>query len=266
MSTLRNLCAAGLVFGLTATAAAAQYRDGMPGVNAAPPPANPDVGNHATSASFSAWYAKAGRPSMLLFWNRELTDDATTEYESRVTTSTGAAVASVSGGGVTYAEGALVSETTAGQRRLTETQYSNLGGAYSQALESAYLGALLNAGVKVIDREAMMRTVSRREDRENRLDKQWLETLALEQGIKYLIEVLPNASPRSPTGMSFTIKVTHLPTSTVKAQFVTSGDPPVGPTRIMAGPNGLERRAPEGRRTDELVGAQLAFDTMNRLR
>ncbi|MDB5454353.1 MAG: hypothetical protein JWO33_2931, partial [Caulobacteraceae bacterium] len=58
-----------------------------------------------------------------------------------------------------------------------------------------------------------------------------------------------------------------LPTSTVKAQFVTSGDPPRGPTRIVAvNGAGFEKRAAPSRQTPDLIGAQVAYETMGKLR
>ena len=102
---------------------------------------------------------------------------------------------------------------------------------------------------------------------EQALDIQRLETLAMGQGIQYLIEVLPDDDLASPTGVSFTVKVTHLPTSTVRAQFVTTGDPPKGPAKIVAVAGaGFEKRTADSRKTPQTIGAQVAYDTMAKLR
>ncbi|HQT53453.1 MAG TPA: hypothetical protein PKX06_08210, partial [Phenylobacterium sp.] len=62
------------------------YREGMPEVNTPAPSVNPDAGNYASSGSFARWYASAGRPTMLMFWNRQLIEDATSQYDSVQTT------------------------------------------------------------------------------------------------------------------------------------------------------------------------------------
>ena len=99
------------------------------------------------------------------------------------------------------------------------------------------------------------------------MDIQYLETLAMGQGIQYLIEILPDDDASSPTGVTFTVKVTHLPTSTVRAQFATSGDPPRGEAKYVAvNGAGFEKRAAPSRQTPQLIGAQVAYDTMTKLR
>lgn len=274
MTAMKILCGAAFLFCVSATSAAAQYRQDLPAVNTPPPAANPNAGNDFAKAAFASWYAKAGRPPILVFWNRELTDDATTEYEGRVTSVAGAASqtsgAAVAGWGVAASRGqassVAISETTVGVNRVTDTQYANMNPAFSQGLESGFLSAFINAGGKMISREAMMRQVSRKVAKDERLDKQWMETEALNQGIKYLIEVLPNRNYNAATGMSVTIRVTYLPSAEVRAQFVTSGEPPKGPSRLVAGERGFERRAAVSTRTDDLVGAQLAYETMAKLR
>jgi len=274
MTAMKILCGAAFLFCVSATSAAAQYRQDLPAVNTPPPAANPNAGNDFAKAAFASWYAKAGRPPILVFWNRELTDDATTEYEGRVTSTAGATASRQSSAAAGWgtssrsssASASVSSETTVGTRRTTETEYSDMDRAFSQALESGFLGAFLNAGGKMVSREAMMRQVSRKIGKDERLDKQWMETEALNQGIKYLIEVLPNRTEASATGMSVTIRVTYLPTSEVRAQFVTTGEPPKGPSRLVAGERGFERRAAPSTKTDDRIGAQLAYETMGKLR
>lgn len=274
MTAMKILCGAALLLGLSTTGAAAQMRAGLPAVNAPPPAVNPNAGNDVIRASFAAWYAKTGRPPILVFWNRELTDDAASEYEGRIASTAGAtasgASSAVAGWGTSARSSSVTasvsSETTVGARRTNGGDYSDMNPAFSQGLESGFLGAFLNAGGKMVSREAMMRQVSRTIAKDERLDKQWLETEALNQGIKYLIEVLPNRSSSAATGLSVTIRVTYLPSSEVRAQFVTTGEPPKGPSRLVAGERGFERRAAVSTRTDDLIGAQLAYETMAKLR
>jgi hypothetical protein len=251
------------------------YREGMPAVNTPPPPVNPNAGNNVTAASFSAWYARNGRPSMLLFWNRQLIEDGTSQYDNVATqvavgeSDSGAFAAR--GRGVAIAgsssTAAVASEQRTFQERSTDSRYTFADGVYAKAVESAIMGTLLSAGARVVDREAMIRKLGASKSRDERMDIQHLETLALGQGVQYLIEVLPDNNLASPTGVSFTVKVTHLPTSTIRAQFVTTGDPPRGPSKLVAvNGAGFERRDAPSRRTPQLIGAQVAYETMAKLK
>lgn len=252
----------------------AGYRSGMPAVNAAPPKVDPDAGNYGAAGAFADWNARNGRPSILVFWNRELIEDGTTLYDTVTATRVdgaaekGAFVAR--GRGVTVAGSAaaasVTSETRSYQERTTDSRYGFRDDLFAKQVESAMVGTFLSAGARVMDREALIRNLSAGKARDERLDIQHLETVALKQGVKYLVEVLPDNAAGSATGVSFTVKITHLPTATVRGQFVTTGEPPRGPTRLVAGPSGFERRAAEGRATPELIGAQVAYEAMGRLR
>ena len=257
------------------TAPAVTYREDMPAVNAPPPGANPDAGNSATTTAFARWYQAAGRPSMLLFWNRQLLEDATSQY-ANVQTGVAGSVAtgeSATRGGWSGAASASVGtsmtavETRQFQEKITDGGYGFRNTNFSRGVESAILSTFLSAGAKMVDREALMRKVSASKAREDRLDSQYLETLAIGQGIQYLIEVLPDDDVTSTTGLTFTVKVTHLPTSTLRAQFSTPGAPPKGEAKWVAvNGAGFEKRAGPSRQTPGLIGAQVAYDTMAKLR
>lgn len=250
------------------------YRPGLPAVNAPPPSREPDADNRGVAAAFSAWNARSGRPGILLFWNRQLIEDGASQYDSVTTTRVEGAADQVAivarGRGATVGAGSanasISSETRAYQERTTDGRYGFGDGLFAKAVESSLMATLLNSGARVMDREALIRKTSAGRSRDERMDIQHLETLALAQGVQYLVEVLPDDDPGSPTGVSFTVKVIHLPSAAVRAQFVTPGDPPRGPSRLVAGPDGFERRAAPDRRTPELIGAQVAYDTMSRLR
>ncbi|MCI3131783.1 hypothetical protein [Phenylobacterium aquaticum] len=272
-------------------APAVTYREGLPAVNAPAPSASPDAGNYAASSAFARWYQAAGRPSILLFWNRELLEDATSQYDSVQTgavvgasrsdavSASSASTVGIAGYGVAAGQGdrvaassrstgvAVLTEQRQRQERSTESRYALADPTYAHGVESAIFSTFLSAGAKMVSREALMRKISTQKSREDRLDIQYLETLAMGQGVQYLMEVLPDNDPASPTGVSFTVRVTHLPTSTVKAQFVTSGDPPRGQAQWTAvNGAGFEKRAATSRQTPQLVGAQIAYDTMVKLR
>lgn len=283
MATRKIIIAAAVLAGC-ATPAAAQYRPGapavqyredMPAVNAPPPSANPDAGNYQASSAFARWYQAAGRPSMLLFWNRQLLEDATSQYDSvqtgRIDSVAGAESATIRGwrgsASAAVVGSSTVAETRQYQERMTDGSYGFRNTNFTRGVESSILSTFISAGVRIVDREAVMRKVSATKSREDRMDIQYLETLAMGQGIQYLIEILPDDDMSSPTGVTFTVKVTHLPTSTVRAQFATSGDPPRGEAKWTAvNGAGFEKRAAASRQTPQLIGAQVAYDTMTKLR
>lgn len=285
--TIRKTLAAAATLAVLAGPAAAQqqqyrpaapavpYREGLPAVNAPAPSASPDAGNYAASSAFARWYQAAGRPSMLLFWNRQLLEDATSQYDSvqtgRVDSVAAAQGASIYGwrgsASAAVAGSSTVAETRQYQERMTDGSYGFRNTNFTRGVESSILSTFLAAGARIVDREAVMRKVSATKSREDRMDIQYLETLAMGQGIQYLIEILPDDDVSSPTGVTFTVKVTHLPTSTVRAQFATSGDPPKGEAKWTAvNGAGFEKRTGPSRQTPQLIGAQVAYDTMTKLR
>ena len=251
------------------------YRDGMPSVNTPAPAADPNAGNYATSAGFARWYQAAGRPTLLLFWNRELIEDGTSQYDNvqsvRVDSVAASEAAAYRGRNVSTSAGvagvSTVGEARQYQERTTNSGYGFRDNLFSKGVESAILSAFINAGARMVDREAVIRKQSAKGTTGEALDIQRRETLAMGQGIQYLIEVLPDDDLASPTGVSFTVKVTHLPTSTVRAQFVTTGDPPKGPAKIVAVAGaGFEKRTADSRKTPQTIGSQVAYDTMAKLR
>lgn len=227
-------------------------RPDMPAVNPKPAAVDPDADQKRALAAFSSWNRAQGRPRMLVYWNRQLDDETTTRY--RDVTTTGAAVAAgrnvAVGGSVTVKE---QQRTTGG---LHAEMWSDGG-----IIQNGYFGALLNAGANVIDRSALMRKVSTRKDKEDRSDQQFIESLALEQGIDYLVEILPETDAGSPTGYAFAVKITHLPTSSIRGQFRTIALPNAGPKKWVAGTGGFYRDQ-DSRITADNIARVLATETL----
>jgi len=247
------------------------YRTGLPQVNAAPTPENPQAGGLRTAQAFRAWYARARRPSMMIFWNREQTDETTTrfaEVTARGEAAGGAAAAGVSRNGrAEWVEAyqARTGVTVSGQVATTGGKFAPMDTLLSSQLEGAFQSAWLDSGVKLVDRTAIIRKLSVTAKRDDRADVQFIESAAMAQGARYLIEVLPLARAASPTGLTFMVKVKHLPTSTMVAQFNTDAEPASGPERIVAVPGGFEKRH-DSRTTPANIGAELAYQTMSRFR
>jgi hypothetical protein len=229
-------------------------RPGMPAVN--PRPYVPDAAAalNPIFQSFGDWSRDHGSPRILLFWNRELGDDTTTRYRDH----TSGAVVSGVGPGVAI----TTYDQTSGPERTTGGKYSAIGRNRSADYESSFVNAFVRSGANVVDRNALMRKVSANHAQGDRSDQQFIESLALEQGVDYLVEVLPDYTA-SATGFTFTIKITHLPTSRVKAQFRTTGLPENGPAHMVARPGGYVREV-ENRNNPENVAEALAADTMRR--
>lgn len=229
------------------------YRPGLPDANPRRMEADPDQGLYQTFADFSAWNRRAKQPKILLFWNRELTDDTTTRYRDR---SRGVEV-------VTAAPGIVVSgyDRVREQERTTGGTAIDLHPDDDGILESGFVSAFVRAGANLVDRNAMMRKVSTRHEQGDRSDQQFMESLALEQGVDYLVEIVPEYRIDSSSGMLFSVKITHLPTSQVKAQFRSEARPMDGPERLVAMPGGFQRHR-ENRNTPERVAETLAADAM----
>jgi hypothetical protein len=240
----------------------AGYRSGMPAVNPRPAEADPASGAIQSAAAFRAWYARAKRPSIMVFWNREQSDETTTEYAGVVATGEAAHVWSTRRGAA--AEGASV--TAAYREKINGGQYTDMDALSSAKLEAAFVTAWLQNGARLVDRAALVRNTSTNAARADRDDVQYLESVALKQGVQYLLEVLPTPQASSPTGWMFMVRVKHLPSARLVAQFNTQAAPPDGPERLVAAPGGFERRRTAGATNAEAVGAELAFQTMGRLR
>jgi hypothetical protein len=231
---------------------AALYRQGQPMVLTPPPAPNPNAANNASVAAFREWNRRAGNPSMVVFWARSFTDDATSDFESYFAQA------------ITATPWELSNVAVAGRQATTDSRDQRIGLRMSEALQASFMNTLINAGGRVMDRAALMRKASLKATSGNIRDKQHLETLAMEQGVQYLIEIVPDYKLSSPTDLTFLVKVTHLPTSTVRAQFATDAKPPSDPARYVANSNGFQKVIVT-RMTVENVGAQIAYDTIAKL-
>ncbi len=247
--------------------AQAQMREGLPDVEGRERPdmpdvnprrfeADPDAGLRQVFDNFRAWDRAQGRPQILVFWNRQLDDETTTRYRQR-----DRGVSAVAAGrGVVVGSYDRVSE----QERTTGGARADLHPDDTGELETAFLSAFLRTGASVVDRNALMRKVSAGRDQADRSDQQYIEAQALEQGIDYLVEVLPDYRGDSKTGFGFSVKITHLPSSRIKASFRTAARPASGPERLVAAPGGFERRRND-RNTPDRVAEKLAGETMQAL-
>jgi hypothetical protein len=245
-------------------ASPAGYRTGVPPVMTPPLAPPPDAASERVSARFKRWYAASKSPAILIFWNRELTDDATTRYADVTKAREQDHTAKSGGPGGETDVQTKASEQESYKRALTGGSYSPLDASVSSRLETAFQEAWLADGVEIVDRNAVIRKLATVASQADRSDLQILESAALEQGVEYLVEVLPMQANAAPGGVTFKVKVVHVPNSTVMAQFMSRAEPPPGPVDWTATPEGF-RQVSENRSSPETIGAELAFETMDRL-
>lgn len=108
----------------------------------------------------------------------------------------------------------------------TGGRYASIGTLTADELEAGFVNAFLVQGARLIDRDAIIRKLSLQIDRTERIDLQLLETQTPENGVAYLIEVLPARDPAPPMGWAFTMRLKHLPTASLVGQVRTLAVPP----------------------------------------
>lgn len=274
--------------GMGATAAHAQYRDGQPAVagdgqlpyrndvpqTLAPPPEAADPAL-AVRARFRSAYTRAKSPRIVVFWNREFTDEIGTKYDnvalinSRTdqSSSTRGAVASGYGMTVSGVDSASVSETSTTIRSGTDRATDNRrGSAYSEAIdfdiESAFNATLNGAGTRLVDRTSIMRTTGYAKNAGATSNVQGVETAAILGKADIVLEVVQLDDPRKPDGVSYRVIGRNVRSGKVLVTLSTGARPPARRMGYVAGADGgfVRATAPEPGPSD--IGRQLAIETM----
>ncbi|WP_294327923.1 hypothetical protein [uncultured Sphingomonas sp.] len=263
-----------------ATPAAAQWRQGQqpmaggpgamrPGqpmtMDAPPPAADPD---RATVDRFAAAYGRAGRPRVALLWNRELTAEVETGREE-VSTLTVDGRSSTNGevretlrrrGSLTTANADADHHVEAELRSTTRALDSGARTAAADEgadfdMERGLAEALSGAGVRLIDRTAILRTGALGADTTN---MQAIETRALLGKAEWTLEVVAMNDGR------WRIVARDLASGQVVARAVSAGRPAPRPMPWVAGEHGFVRAtAPDA--GPYAVGRQIALDAMKAL-
>lgn len=244
-----GLMASALLAALASHGAIAQYREGMPEV--LPEPARAATGNAADVEAFRAAYRKAGSPRMVVYWNRDLGDALTTQYDQvqqATHVAQGAAVAQLSEDGRTLTQGAGVASITtlrSGERSAQDNGSRQLLPETSDwPLMTAFNSRLQDAGAKLVDRTVTMRSRAASESAEQRKDIQTIELKALHDKADLLVEVLQTHDASAPFGVMFRVEVKRLTTGELLASLVSDGKAPKhAPGRFVAGGNGYVREA-----------------------
>ena len=235
----------------------ARERPGMPDVMTPGPRAySIDVANGSIE-QFRSWARRAGNPRILLFWNTEFSDETSTR--SRLVAREDS-VTRVYRDGVTRSR-----EATIEDERTTGGKVHRLDRGHEEELENAFVSTFAETNANLVDRAAVMRKASVRQDKSDRVDQQYMEALALEQGIDYLVEVLPEYAAGTATGLRFGVKVLHVPSSRIVARFSSEARPTAGPERLVARAGGFRRERDENLSAGA-IGRTLAAETMRSFR
>lgn len=265
---------------LLAAAAAAQapnipesaYRPGMPQVLApSPAPAAAPVHSGFDRAAFRTAYAKAGRPTIAVLWNRDFTDmlqQATASQVSIDTVRAGAATREsvrVPGYSGTEVAGAVVGNTTITSRDTRTVQARRAGPVERTDLEmrSAFMQTITATGVRLVDRNVVMRTTAAAS--KGTLDTQQVETQALSRHAKLVMEVLNTPDAAAATGWSTYVSIKRLADGVVLAEGYMNGQEPEGAPRAApqfeADPRGGFREVVKARTVTD-VGRLVAEQTL----
>jgi hypothetical protein len=252
------------------------YRDGQPMVmTPPPPPADPAIG---ASARFRAAYARAGRPRIVIFWNREFTDDVATKHESYTNlhsrTDVSGQSSSSTNVGYGYADtasqGSASSETNASIRSGVDNMTDNRrDSSFSEAedfdAEASFTSQLQGAGANLIDRTSIMRTTGLAKRAGETSNIQGIETSAILGKADIVLEVVQLADSRKASGVSFRVIARNVRSGKVVATLSTSARPPVGRMPFVAGSDGRLVRAVAPEPGPQQIGRQLAVETMSAL-
>jgi hypothetical protein len=264
----------------------AQYRTNVPEV-LTPPPAPVFVHPHpAILSDFRQAYARNESPRIVVFWNREFTDEVTSTYEdyeksrsssqsNRIVTGQGFYIdenedARLIGPGQ-YEDSVSndsFSETASGSRRLRDPGRQQLGESLDWALDGPFTQYFVSTGTRLVDRNTAMRTLNDGETYGNDPDVQAIEAKAMLNRADLMMEILARRDVNSPTGMRFRVSITDVASGGVLTRIVTDAMPVQAPPqeKFVATDNGFEKVIiPPPPVSQEEVGEQLAADTMQAL-
>lgn len=206
---------------------------------------------------FASSYAKAGRPRVALFWNREISDRlADRQRETlRVQGHAGRDSFSLSASQGTETVAAPGRSTTLSERDLWQ-------------VETEFSRKLLDAGVVLVDRATIMRLTAGGANAPA-TDAQGVEIAALVGKADLVLEVLLAADAAAPLGWGFRSNLKEVKTGRVLgSQYLAAMPelPPAGTASYRARAGGYDRVEPEPAKvTVRAIGETLALDSMREL-
>jgi hypothetical protein len=261
------------------TQAHAQYRAGMPQVVAPPTAQQQPAPRPNIAAGFAGAYQKAGRPRILVFWNRELTDSANSRYEDyekttvssqhhrsdsadETITETGKATTSQSDelGTVTTERGTGVRTIDDGGKRVAAKE------SVDWRLESSFYHPFMAAGVRLVDRNMAIRSIHGGKAEGSWYDAQSLETSALLGKADLLMEIQMTPDDDSPIGSRFRVTIKDVQTGQVRGLLSTRAIPPSDSfTKYVPAAQGFKKVTVSSTPNLEDFAQRLAEETMVQL-
>jgi hypothetical protein len=257
----------------TAMAQNLPHRD--PGIGVATPPEQQqEEAPGDVLKRFAAAYGSAGRPRIALYWNRDLSDRTGLENRSannlnvKVTRDyEGTETAAGASAGATQRQSRndslAVVATQSRSGGLDAARRTTLSERDLWQVETEFVARLLDAGVVVLDRAAILRTTARKADGEPNM--QAIETDALLGKADLLLEILMTRDSDAPLGWGFRSNLKDvksgrlLGTSYLVAMPRGKQAEPV----YRARPGGFDLIAPQV--TVKAIGDTLAVDSMRDL-
>jgi hypothetical protein len=217
-----------------------------------PRPRAPDPTNVAVS-NFVPAYRKAGSPRMVVFWNREFSDEVSSEYRTVTEYED-----------IDDGKGMKSGRSSVGEQRKTTKRKALVEEAVDWDLEGSFNQMLGRTGANMVDRASIMRTQGVQDGAEERANVQAVETRAVTGKADLMVEILRAADQRSADGITFRIIVRDVNDARILADFTTDGRPPTPRMGLIAGPDGYERAKPPAPGPDD-IGRQLAVELMQAL-
>ena len=235
--------------------------------------------------AFAATYAKAGKPSIAVLWNRQFTDMIQQDRVTQITVDVTNSVSSqgsaqrIAGGVARRLDGQANSNLTIAAQEVKSEQ--TLRNAPVERLDlqirSAFVQTIVSAGGQLVDRNLVMRNLAAKLKSSGKganIDAQQLETEALSQAARLLMEVLNTPDPASPTGWATYVSIKRLADGVVLAEGYTGEQKPptlpVATVRFEADPRGGFREVrdlpkPPPALASQDLGRMAAEQALNRL-
>jgi hypothetical protein len=238
---------------LAGAAAVARYREGLPEV-LAPPTAQP---TRPVEDQFRATYARAGRPRVVIYWNRELDDELVDRKAQHVDIRAAAIETGPVALGAVRVDTAesIANRAAAGgvPRRLA-------------AVETAFVQLMAQQGVRLADRAAILRIEharARKGKSAAATDTRTNEIDALSAHADLLIEIVVLEAGIGPDALEFKLLAKDTRSGAMPFSLTTRarGLPNATESGFSADESGFVRKVAPPRSMHD-VGRQLAIDTM----
>jgi len=272
------VAAAALFLSLPGAGHAAEYRDNMPEVlgqdeavdrqQLTPPPAQ-------VRRAFANAYQAQGGPRIAVFWNRTFSDRLSQWVaEGRLLlTREGQAAVDLRSDAERDLQGTVEGDQTATaavQRNVRDGGGGDRLPALAAAeFETAFAAPMLQAGVQLVDRAAIMRMtdsdLARSAGRSRMADAQRVEAEALKGFADYLAEIVLLPDTRAPVGRSVRITVKRIPDGVLVADVVAVPQADTAKTTWVAGPDGYVKVGADDPASASALGRTAALQTMQAL-